>query len=163
LCCKCPNESCEPILDIYISIAFQWYNSSMRGVLTFTIALWRFGNPPRLQLPNASVSLHLHTLSHSSWPTPLQAFALVTSPRLRHWDCSYAINTFGGKSMVIQCYQAPIYYDIHKWKVNSHKILCGILGGMQCWMSVREVVNKHQFFRKWRFLISVSVLWNNPQ
>jgi hypothetical protein len=25
LCFKCPNESCEPILDIYISIAFQWY------------------------------------------------------------------------------------------------------------------------------------------
>jgi hypothetical protein len=25
LCFKCPNGWCEPILDIYISIAFQWY------------------------------------------------------------------------------------------------------------------------------------------
>jgi hypothetical protein len=25
LCCWCPNRSCEPILDIYTSIAFQWY------------------------------------------------------------------------------------------------------------------------------------------
>ncbi len=26
LCFKCPNGSCEPILDIYISRDFQWYN-----------------------------------------------------------------------------------------------------------------------------------------
>jgi hypothetical protein len=25
LCFKCPNGSCEPISDIYISIVFQWY------------------------------------------------------------------------------------------------------------------------------------------
>jgi hypothetical protein len=25
LCFRCPNEPCEPILDIYTSIAFQWY------------------------------------------------------------------------------------------------------------------------------------------
>ncbi len=25
LCFKCPNGSCEPILDIYVSIDFQWY------------------------------------------------------------------------------------------------------------------------------------------
>jgi hypothetical protein len=25
LCFKCPNESCEPNLNIYVSIAFQWY------------------------------------------------------------------------------------------------------------------------------------------
>jgi hypothetical protein len=25
LCFRCPNESCEPILDIYVSIDFQWY------------------------------------------------------------------------------------------------------------------------------------------
>jgi hypothetical protein len=26
LCLNCPNESCKPILNIYISIIFQWYN-----------------------------------------------------------------------------------------------------------------------------------------
>jgi hypothetical protein len=25
LCCRCPNDSCEPLFDIYISINFQWY------------------------------------------------------------------------------------------------------------------------------------------
>jgi hypothetical protein len=25
LCVKCPNESCKPILDIYVPRAFQWY------------------------------------------------------------------------------------------------------------------------------------------
>ncbi len=25
LCFRCPNGSCEPILDIYVSITFQWY------------------------------------------------------------------------------------------------------------------------------------------
>ncbi len=25
LCLRCPNEQCEPILDIYASITFQWY------------------------------------------------------------------------------------------------------------------------------------------
>jgi hypothetical protein len=25
LCFRCPNGSCEPILDIYVSIDFQWY------------------------------------------------------------------------------------------------------------------------------------------
>jgi hypothetical protein len=25
LCFRCPNGSCEPILDIYVSISFQWY------------------------------------------------------------------------------------------------------------------------------------------
>jgi hypothetical protein len=25
LCFKCPNGSCEPILDIYVSMDFQWY------------------------------------------------------------------------------------------------------------------------------------------
>jgi hypothetical protein len=25
LCFRCPNDSCKPIFDIYVSIAFQWY------------------------------------------------------------------------------------------------------------------------------------------
>jgi hypothetical protein len=52
LCCRCPNGSCEPILDIYISIGFWWYikNSFMQGVLAFVIILWMFKSPLRLQL-----------------------------------------------------------------------------------------------------------------
>jgi hypothetical protein len=52
LCCKCPNGSCEPISDIYASIAFQWYKERLktRG-LTFAISFWSFGSPLGLQLP----------------------------------------------------------------------------------------------------------------
>jgi hypothetical protein len=31
LCCKCPNESCEPSLDIYTSIYFQWYKELLKA------------------------------------------------------------------------------------------------------------------------------------
>ncbi len=30
LCFRCPNEQCEPILDIYVSIAFQWYKNFLK-------------------------------------------------------------------------------------------------------------------------------------
>ncbi len=32
LCFRCPNEQCEPILDIYVSRAFQWYQESNNPV-----------------------------------------------------------------------------------------------------------------------------------
>jgi hypothetical protein len=31
LCFRCPNEQCEPILDIYTSIAFQWYKELLEA------------------------------------------------------------------------------------------------------------------------------------
>jgi len=52
LCFRCPNGSCKPILDIYVSITFQCIKNSLNHwVLTFIITLWTFRSPPRLQLP----------------------------------------------------------------------------------------------------------------
>ncbi len=52
LCYKCPNGSCEPILNIYTSIfSNDIKNSSMQGVLISIIILWRFESPLGLQLP----------------------------------------------------------------------------------------------------------------
>ncbi len=31
LCCKCPNGSCEAILDIYTSRTFQWYKEDLNA------------------------------------------------------------------------------------------------------------------------------------
>jgi hypothetical protein len=31
LCCICPNDSCEAIFDIYISIYFQWYEECFKA------------------------------------------------------------------------------------------------------------------------------------
>jgi hypothetical protein len=36
LCFKCPNERCEPILDIYFSIAFQWYKELFKAMIFFS-------------------------------------------------------------------------------------------------------------------------------
>jgi hypothetical protein len=99
LCAKCPNGSCEPILEIYILRAFQWYkelfnpmgfdpcNYSLniqKSTETPTpkvgthLGMWRFSPSHSLALPGAwNVTPGLHT-----WPAPSQAFILVTSLRL---------------------------------------------------------------------------------
>jgi len=53
LCFKCPNEQCKPILEIYVSRAFQCHkkNVTSHWGLTPEIALWSFGSPPGLHLP----------------------------------------------------------------------------------------------------------------
>ncbi len=53
LCFRSPNGSCKPILDIYVSITFQWYikNLSIHWVLTPIISFWTFKGAPRLQFP----------------------------------------------------------------------------------------------------------------
>jgi len=104
LCFKYPNGSCKFILDIYILRAFQWYKQLFNpmgfdacnhflkireSIKTSTpkmgahLGAWRFipSHPPTL-LKAWNVIPGLH-----SWPTPLQALALVTNPtlRLRHF------------------------------------------------------------------------------
>jgi hypothetical protein len=55
LCFKCPNGSWNPILDIYVSIAFQWYKKLFNPLaLTPAITLWRFGSPPGFQIPKVA-------------------------------------------------------------------------------------------------------------
>jgi len=102
LCVKCPNGSCEHILNIYVPRSFQWYkelfnpmgfdpyNFSLKiwesiGIPTpkvgADLGLWRFIPSHSLALPKAwNVTPRLHT-----WPTPSQALALVTNLRLRLW------------------------------------------------------------------------------
>jgi hypothetical protein len=103
LCAKCSNGSREPILDIYVPRAFQWYNELFNPMgfdpsncslkiqkstgtpspkVGAHLGVWRFIPSHSLALLGAwNVTLEL-----PSWPTPLQAFALVTSPRLRLWQ-----------------------------------------------------------------------------
>jgi len=100
LCFKYPNGSCELILDIYVSRAFQWYNfffNSMgfdpyncslkiqESIETPTpkmrahLGVWRFIPSHILTFLGAwNVIPWLHF-----WLATLQALALVTSPRLR--------------------------------------------------------------------------------
>ncbi len=102
LCFKCPNGSCEPILDIYILRAFQWYKEffNLMGLVPCNYSLkiqksietWTLKVGAHLGVWGFIPS-HSPTLSRTwdvipklpSWPAPLQTFALVTSPKLRLW------------------------------------------------------------------------------
>ncbi len=62
--CRCPNGSCEAILDIYTSRPFHWYRKHpMRGVLTPVIELWIFGSPQAFQVPTFGSVSFILTLS----------------------------------------------------------------------------------------------------
>jgi hypothetical protein len=98
LCFRCPNGQCEPILDIYVPRAFQWYKYFLKP-LSFDafnrpLKIWEStGTPtPKVELP-WGVRVHSLTPSHTpgtmlcdfrlpSWFATLQTLALVTSPRL---------------------------------------------------------------------------------
>jgi hypothetical protein len=99
LCFKCPNGSCKPVLDIYVSIAFQWYEELFEP-LCFDPCnhFWTFGSPPGLQLPTWEFTLECegsfpHTLLHSQGHEnatlrlnlgshPCKPFVLVANRRL---------------------------------------------------------------------------------
>jgi hypothetical protein len=99
LCFRCPNEQCEPILDIYASRAFHWYKERDKP-LRFdpsnrSLKFWKSTGTPS---PKVGVALgvwgftpsHFLTLSGVPdvtprlpfGPHPCNPFALVTSPKL---------------------------------------------------------------------------------
>ncbi len=99
LCFKYPNGSYEPILDIFVPRAFQWYKKLFKPMnfdlynhpikirkyietlipkMGVHLGMWGFIPSHSLTLPRAqNVTLGIHL-----WPTPLQALALVTNLRL---------------------------------------------------------------------------------
>jgi hypothetical protein len=96
LCFNYPNGSCKLILDIYVSIDFQWYKEvfNLMGFnpCNCSLKIWKsIETPiPKVGTLFGSVRVHSLTLSYtfgsmrcdSSWPSPLQAFAFVANPRL---------------------------------------------------------------------------------
>jgi hypothetical protein len=92
LCFKYPNGSCELILDIYVSRASNGTQKSLiQWVLTFEIALWRFGSPLGFELPKKGVHFWeftwecggslFHTLPHS-WEHEMWLPTFTLSPHL---------------------------------------------------------------------------------
>jgi hypothetical protein len=99
LCLKHPNGSCKPIWNIYISRTFKWYKEIFNK-----ISFDPWNSPLKIQksvgIPIPKVGTHLGvygfipsqfptfpgtwnvTLGLHSSSTPLQALALVASPRL---------------------------------------------------------------------------------
>jgi hypothetical protein len=99
LCFKCSNESCKPILDIYVPRDFQKYKEFFNPMSfdpwNCPLKIWRSIGTP---IPKVGVHLGMWgfnpshfltllgawnvTLGFHSWPTPLLAFAFIASPRL---------------------------------------------------------------------------------
>jgi hypothetical protein len=94
LCFKCPNEPCEPILDIYTSIAFQWYKELLEArnfnPRNCAIKIWESFWDSNSQHGSSLGSVRAHSFTLCMWSAPgsptwlatLQPFALVASPRL---------------------------------------------------------------------------------
>jgi hypothetical protein len=112
LCFRCPNGWCKPILDIYVPRAFQWYKERLKPLSfdawNFPLKIWEStGTPtPNVGLPLGvwgSIPSHSLTLLGAcnmtprllSWPTTLESFALVVSPRLglRQMMCCLIYNS----------------------------------------------------------------------
>jgi hypothetical protein len=100
LCLKCPNGSCEPILDSYIPRSFQWYKKLFNpmgfDLCNRSLKIWESIGTPTPKVGThlgvwGFIPSHSHTLPGAwnvtlglpSWPAPLQALALIASPRLR--------------------------------------------------------------------------------
>jgi hypothetical protein len=103
LCFRCPNGQCELILDIYVSIVFQWYKELFKAMgfdpcnhaLKIQESIWDSKSYNGSSLGSAKVhSLTLFALSGAcdvtprsfSWPATLQPLALVASLRLELWQ-----------------------------------------------------------------------------
>ncbi len=102
LCFRCPNGSCKPILDIYVSRAFLWYNERLNPMgfdpCNRSLKIWEF---TETLIPKVGASLGVWGFipSHSPtllgawdvtlgllfWPAPLQALVLVVNPRVGLW------------------------------------------------------------------------------
>ncbi len=102
LCFKCPNGSCEPILNIYVPRAFQWYKERLNLMsfdpYNFSLKTWESTRTPTPKvgvplgvwrfIPSHSFALlgaWSVTLGLPFWPAFLQALVLVMSPRLGLW------------------------------------------------------------------------------
>ncbi len=100
LCFRCPNEQCEPILDIYVPRAFQWYKEHHKplsfdpsnGSLKFrestgtpspkvgvALGVWRLTPSQSLALPGVSDVTPRLPLG----PHPCNPFCLGREPKAR--------------------------------------------------------------------------------
>jgi hypothetical protein len=93
LCFRCLNGSCKPILDIYVSIAFQWYKE-----LFNTLGFDPCNHFLNFQGGSSFGSVRVHSLTLSftlrlpSWLATLQALSLGHKPKARVVTMNYFQN-----------------------------------------------------------------------
>ncbi len=72
LCYRCPNEQWEPILDIYTSIAFQWYKELLEASsfdpLNRALKIWESFRDSNSQHGSSLGSVRVHSLTLFALP-----------------------------------------------------------------------------------------------
>jgi hypothetical protein len=72
LCFKGSNGSCEPILDMYISIFFQWYKELFNPLSfdpsNYPLKIWESTETPNSQSGSSFGSVRVHSLTLSFTP-----------------------------------------------------------------------------------------------
>jgi hypothetical protein len=125
LCFRCPNEQCEPILDIYASRAFHWYKERHKP-LRFDCSnrSLKFWESTRTPSPKAGVALGVWGFTPSHFPT-LPGVPDVT-PRLPFGP--HPCNPFclGHKPKV---------------RVATHNILT-LLSHLSCYTKILHIITK---------------------
>jgi hypothetical protein len=99
LCYGCFNGQWKPILDIYVSISFQWYKKLFEAMsfdpCNCTLKIWESIRDSNSQHGSSLGSVRVHALTlfalpgicdvtpgSLSWLASLQPFTLVVRPRL---------------------------------------------------------------------------------
>jgi hypothetical protein len=121
LCFKCPNGQCKTILDIYVSISFQWYLKIFKKMgfdpcncaVKIREFIWNSNPEHGSSLRSVRVhSLKLFAFSGAcdvtpgspSWFATLQPLSLVVSPRLR-WRKTCSAPHLPSKWTPLICHQ----------------------------------------------------------
>ncbi len=69
LCLKCPNGSCEPILNIYVPRAFWWYKKIFNPMgfdpCDYSLNIWKSIMTPTPKVGSSLGSVRVHSLTLS--------------------------------------------------------------------------------------------------
>jgi len=128
LCLKCPNGSCDPILNMYVLTNFQWYkklfnpmgfdpyNYSLKIQESKGTPTPKVGTPLGVwgfipsHFPTFPITWDLTPEFHS-WPAPLQDLVLVVSPRLRLQHIQWIINGHCNSKIKFKAsYKTPLIF-----------------------------------------------------
>jgi hypothetical protein len=84
LCFKCPNESCKPILDIYVPRNFQWYNE-LFNPMGFDYCNHSMKIQGSIGTPTPKVGAHLGVWGFIPSHSPILPRACNVTPDLHTW------------------------------------------------------------------------------
>jgi hypothetical protein len=84
LCFRCPNGSCKPILNIYISRYFQWYKKILNPICfdpcNCSLKIWK-----SIEIPTPKVGTHFRTWKFIPLHSPTLPRAWDVTPGLPFW------------------------------------------------------------------------------